>query len=54
MPELLFALLELLLEFVLQAAFEFGVEIIGSLVFRGIASVFDRSEFNNPVLACIG
>lgn len=52
--ELLFAVLELFLELFLEAALEIGAEIITSLFFRGMDSVFDTSEFRNPVLAGLG
>jgi hypothetical protein len=53
MLELLFSLLELFLEFFFEAAFEFAAELIGSLIWRGVAAVFDTTEFKNPALACI-
>ena len=52
--ELLFALVELFLELFLEAALEIGAEIVASLFFRGMDSVFDVSEFRNPVLAGLG
>jgi hypothetical protein len=54
MLELLFAILELFLEIFFEAAFEFGAESIGALVWRGLAAVFDTSEFKNPLLAAFG
>src|SRR6266478_9228725 len=54
MLELLFAILEMFLEIFLEAAFEFAAESIGALILRGVAVVFDTSEFKNPWLACIG
>jgi hypothetical protein len=54
MLELLFWLLELFLEFFFEAAFEFAAELLGSLIWRGVAAVFDKTEFKNPALACIG
>jgi hypothetical protein len=54
MEELLFAILEMLFEIFLEAAFEFAAEFIGALILRGVASVFDTSEFKNPVLGFIG
>jgi hypothetical protein len=38
----------------LEAAFEFAAESIGALILRGVAAIFDTSEFKNPWLACIG
>jgi hypothetical protein len=54
MLELLFALLEIVLEIFFEAAFEFAAESIGALIWRGLAAVFDTSEFKNPVLAALG
>src|SRR5437016_8000338 len=54
MLELLFAILEMFLEIFLEAAFEFAAESIGALILRGVAAVFDTSEFKNPLLAYIG
>src|SRR3984893_8693123 len=54
MLELLFAFLEIFLEIFLEAAFEFAAEFFGALIWRGVAAVFDSSEFKNPSLACIG
>jgi len=54
MLELLFAILEIFLEIFLEAAFEFAAESTGALILRGVAAVFDTSEFKNPLLACIG
>src|SRR5712664_417741 len=54
MLELLFSLLELFLDFFFEAAFEFAAELLGSLIWRGVAAVFDTTEFKNPALACIG
>ena len=51
MLELLFAFIEVLLEIFLEAAFEFAAEFIGALILRGVAAVFDTSEFKNPLLA---
>jgi len=53
MLELLFSLLELFLEFFFEAAFEFAAEFLSSLIWRGVAAVFDATEFKNPALACI-
>ncbi|HTQ58969.1 MAG TPA: hypothetical protein VMI32_02015 [Candidatus Solibacter sp.] len=53
MIEVLFAILEILAEVFLEAAFEFTVELLGSLVLRGIEAVFDTSELKNPFLACL-
>ena len=53
MLELLFAILEMFLEIFLEAAFEFAAESIGALILRGIAAIFDTSEFKNPWLACM-
>src|SRR5438552_2728452 len=54
MLELLFSLLELFLEFFFEAAFEFVAEFLTSLIWRGVAAVFDTTELKNPALACIG
>ena len=54
MLELLFEIFALFLELFLEAAFEFAAEIVGSLILRGIRAVFDRSEFKNPAIACVG
>jgi len=54
MVDLLFGLLEILAEIFFEAAFEFVVESLGSLVLRGVAMVFETSEFKNPLQACIG
>jgi hypothetical protein len=54
MLEILFGLLELFLEIFLEAAFEFAAESIGDLILRGLAEVFDTSEFKNPLLAALG
>ena len=54
MLELFFSLLELFLEFFFEAAFEFAAELFTSLIWRGVAAVFDTTEFKNPALACIG
>jgi hypothetical protein len=54
MLELLIAFLELLLEIFFEAAFEFAADFLGALILRGIAEIFDTSEFKNPLLACIG
>jgi hypothetical protein len=54
MLELLFALLEPFLEFFFEAAFEFAAEFLASLIWRGVAAVFDSTEFTNPPLACTG
>jgi hypothetical protein len=54
MLELLFAILEMFLEIFLEAVFQFAAESIGALILRGVAAVFDTSEFKNPLLACIG
>jgi hypothetical protein len=54
MLELLFSLLEPFLELFFEAAFEFAAELLGSLIWRGVAAVFDTTEFKNPALACIG
>lgn len=54
MLELLFAFLELGLEILCEAAFEFAAEFLGALVLRGIAEIFNTSEFKNPLIACIG
>jgi hypothetical protein len=54
MLELLFAFLEMFLEIFFEAAFEFAAEFFGAFIWRGVAAVFDTSEFKNPLLACIG
>ena len=54
MLELLFAFLEMFLEILFEAAFEFAAEFLGALVLRGVAEVFDTSEFKNPLLASVG
>ena len=54
MLELLFAFLELVLEIFFEAAFEFAAEFLASLIWRGVAAVFDTTGFKNPVLACLG
>jgi|SRR5215467_2488063 len=54
MLDLLFGLLEMLAEIFFEAAFEFAVESLGSLILRAVEAVFDTSEFKNPLQACIG
>jgi hypothetical protein len=54
MLELLFAFLEMFLEIFFEAAFEFAAEFIGAIIWRGVAAVFDTSEFKNPLVAGIG
>ena len=54
MLELLFSLLELFLELFFDAAFEFAGEFLTSLIWRGVAEVFETTEFKNPAVACIG
>jgi hypothetical protein len=54
MLELLAAFLEMFLEIFFEAAFEFAAESIGVLIWRGLAEVFDTSEFKNPMLAALG
>jgi hypothetical protein len=54
MLELLFAFLELVLEISFEAAFEFAANFLGALILRGIAEIFNTSEFKNPLVACIG
>jgi hypothetical protein len=54
MLELLFAIVEMFLEIFMEAAFEFAAESIGALILRGVAAVFNTSEFKNPLLACVG
>lgn len=46
-------LLELLLELFFEAAFEFVVEILGALILRGLATMFETFEFDNPFVASI-
>jgi hypothetical protein len=52
--DLLGALLEIFLEVFAEALFEFLAEFIGALILRGLAEVFDTSEFKSPLLACLG
>jgi hypothetical protein len=52
--DLLGALLEIFLEVFAEALFEFLAEFIGVLILRGLAEVFDTSEFKNPLMASIG
>lgn len=52
--DLLAALLEIFLEIFAEALFEFLAEFAGALILRGLAEVFDTSEFKSPVLACLG
>jgi hypothetical protein len=47
-------LLEVLVGLFFEAVFEFALEFLTLLLLRGIAAVFDTSEFKNPLLACIG
>jgi hypothetical protein len=54
MLDLLFALLEILLEIFFEAAFEFAAEVIGALIWRGLAAAFDTTEFKNPLAAAAG
>src|SRR5947199_6997267 len=54
MLELLVEFFAILLEVFFEAAFEFAAESIGALILRGVAAVFDTSEFKNPLLACVG
>jgi hypothetical protein len=54
MLELLFAFLELVLAILFEAAFEFAADFLGALVLRGIAEIFNTSEFKNPLAACVG
>ena len=54
MLELLVAFLEIFLEIFFEAAFEFAAESIGALIWRGLAAVFETSEFKNPLLAALG
>jgi hypothetical protein len=54
MLELLFAFLELILEIFFEAAIEFAADFLGALILRGIAEIFNTSEFKNPLVACIG
>lgn len=50
--------MEIILEFVLQAFFEFLLQIVGEVLFelgwRGVAEVFKRKPRQNPALAFIG
>jgi hypothetical protein len=54
MSEILFGILEMLLELVLEAAFEFALAYFFTLIWRGVTAVLDTSEPRNPFLACIG
>jgi hypothetical protein len=54
MAEILLELLELLVGLFFEAVFEFALEFLTLLLLRGIAAVFDTSEFKNPLLACFG
>jgi hypothetical protein len=49
MLELLFAFLELILEIFFEAAIEFAADFLGALILRGIAEMFNTSEFKNPL-----
>ena len=44
----------MLLEIFVEAFFEFATESLGALILRGIAEVFDTSEFKSPLQACLG
>ena len=48
------ALLEIFLEIIGEALFEFLAEFIGVLILRGLSEVFDTSEFKSPLLAGLG
>ena len=52
--DLLGALLEIFLEVFAEGLFEFVAEFVGALILRGLAEVFDTSEFKNPIMACVG
>jgi hypothetical protein len=54
MLELFIAFLEILLEIFFEAAVEFAADFLGALILRGIAEIFNTSEFKNPLVACIG
>ena len=54
MLDLLAVILEMLLEIFAEALFEFAAEFVGALILRGLADVFDTSEFKNSLLACVG
>ena len=58
MFELLFALLFELFALLLALLAEFAIELAGAalldLILRGIAEVFDTSQFQNPMLAALG
>lgn len=54
MLELLLGLLEIFLELVLEAGFEFGAAALTDLILRGLAAVFDPSDIINPKLAYLG
>lgn len=54
MLDILFAILEMIAEVFFEAAFEFIIEFLGSLVLRGIEAMFDTSQPKNPLLVCMG
>ena len=54
MGDFLLELLFLFAEVIFEAVFEFALEAAFDLIFRAIAEVFEISEFNNPLLACVG
>jgi hypothetical protein len=54
MLDLLTAILEIFLEIIVEAAFQFAAELLGALIWRGLAAMFDTSEFKNPLIACVG
>ena len=53
MGDFLLELLFLFAEVIFEALFEFALEAAFDLIFRAIAEVFEISEFNNPLLACV-
>ena len=54
MIEILFGILELFLGLVLEAAFDFALELVAALIWRGFTAVLDKTDFENPVVAFIG
>jgi hypothetical protein len=54
MGDFLLELLFLFAEVIFEALFEFALEAAFDLIFRAIAEVFEISELNNPLLACLG
>ena len=54
MGDFLLELLFLFAEVIFEALFEFALEAAFDLISRAIAEVFEISELNNPLLACVG